>query len=118
MTGSSKQVDDLIEIALEKSRKIPPPTWRGSIKTIWEVHPLICSKCGGELHIISFIDEAQGLRRILESLGLWSDTPCGKPPPDTCYQDEPVCQPFDDGWGEFDEPSSVTLNRDFQRLLT
>jgi len=79
------------------------------IMTVWEVDPLSCSWCGGEMQIISSIDEAQGIRRILEHLGLWSDTPCGKPLPDTYYQDEPVHQPFDDGWGGYEEPS-VTLN--------
>jgi len=69
------------------------------------------------MHIISFIGEAQEIRRILEYLGLWSDTPCGEPPPDTPDQGEPIDQPFDDGRGGYEEPS-VTLNRHFNAALT
>ena len=69
------------------------------------------------MHINKFSGETQGIRRILEYLGLWSDTPCGEPPPDAPDQGEPVDQPFDDGRGGYNEPS-VTLNRDFQAALT
>jgi hypothetical protein len=31
-------------------------TWRECIKKLWEVEPLECSKCGGEMKIISFVD--------------------------------------------------------------
>jgi len=61
------------------------------------------------VRIISFIGEARVIRRILERLGLWSKMPRGKPPPAIHRQDDPVYQPFDDGWGGYDEPS-VTLN--------
>ena len=105
----SSQAVELIAIGDDKPRKIPSPTWRECIKKVWEVGPLICTKCGGEMRIISFIDEAQVIRQILEYLGLWSDKPSGKPLPAIPNQGEPVYQPFDDGWGGYDEPS-VTLN--------
>lgn len=109
IADSSNQGVEVIEIGDGKLRKIPSPTWREGIKKVWGVDPLICSKCGEEMRIISFIDEAQVIWRILEHLGLWSDKPSGKPPPVNHYQVEPVYQPFDDGWGGYDEPS-VTLS--------
>jgi hypothetical protein len=69
------------------------------------------------MQIISFIDEVQEIRRMLEILDLWSDTPCGEALPDAPDQGEPVDQPFDDGRGGYDAPS-VTLNRDFQTAQT
>jgi hypothetical protein len=46
-------------------------TWREYIKKIWEVDPLLCPNCGGEMKIISFITEASVIRQILEHLNLW-----------------------------------------------
>jgi hypothetical protein len=34
-------------------------TWRECIKNIWEVAPLECPNCGGEMKIISFITEVK-----------------------------------------------------------
>jgi len=109
IADSLSKAVELIELTDDKPRKIPSPSWRECIKKVWEVDPLICTKCGGEMRIISFIDEAQVIRRILEHLGLWSDKPRGKPPPKLQEQGDTVYQPFDDGWGGYDEPS-VTLN--------
>jgi hypothetical protein len=39
-------------------------TWRECIKKIWEVDPLLCPNCGGEMKIISFIKEASVIRQI------------------------------------------------------
>ena len=44
--------------------RIPLKTWREHIQKIWEVDPLECPKCGGEMKIISFITEASVIREI------------------------------------------------------
>ncbi len=54
--------------------------WRECIKKIYEVDPLCCSKCGGEMKIISFINEYQIIRKILEHLSLWVQKPSRDPP--------------------------------------
>lgn len=54
-------------------KKIPSKTWRECIRKVWEVDPLTCQKCGGEMMIISFIDEPLLIRRILEFLDLWRE---------------------------------------------
>jgi hypothetical protein len=48
-------------------------TWAMMIKQIYEVDPLECSKCGGEMQIISFIERGQRpvIERILRYCGLW-----------------------------------------------
>jgi hypothetical protein len=40
------------------------------IKKVWEVDPLSCPKCGNEMKIVSFINEVDVIRKILEHL--WS----------------------------------------------
>jgi hypothetical protein len=40
------------------------------IQKIYEVDPLACPRCQGKMNIISFIENEEGIRRILEHLGL------------------------------------------------
>ena len=84
---------------------------RECIKKIWEVDPLSCPKCGGEMKIISFITDPKTIRKILEHLGLWKEEPPRAPPPQNqnSQEDEVIYEPFDDGWPGFDE-IAVGLN--------
>lgn len=78
---SQQELEDEVEVldvSKYKPRRIPSPTWRECIKKIWEVDPLECPKCHGEMKIISFITEKPVIRKILEHLGLWSEE---RPPP-------------------------------------
>ena len=40
-------------------KKIPSRTWRELIKKIWNTDPLLCPKCGGEMRLISLIEDRQ-----------------------------------------------------------
>ena len=104
---------DILEITEPSQIKIPSKTWRECIKKVWEVDPLACPKCGGEMKIISFIDEPLLIRRILEHLGLWqARIPKGLPPPE--HHDDiveaVVCEAFDDGWSRYDDNTGSTLH--------
>jgi hypothetical protein len=55
-------------------------TWAALIKCVYEVDPLKCPKCGGEMRIISFIDEDAIIEKILRHCGLWRETPTRAPP--------------------------------------
>ena len=62
-------------------------TWAALIKCVYEVDPLKCPKCGGEMRIISFIEEETVIRKILKHCGLWKEQsprppPEEKPPPE------------------------------------
>ena len=64
-------------------------TWAALIKQVYEVDPLVCEKCGGEMKIIAFITDFTELKKIIANLGL----PDFHPPPkiDNCTQDlEPL----------------------------
>ena len=51
---------------------------------IYEIFPLVCSRCGSEMEIISFITEAPTVRAILTPIGEPSEappiSPCRGPP--------------------------------------
>ena len=48
-------------------------TWAMLIKRVYEVDPLACPCCGGQMKIISFIERCQAdvIERILRHCGLW-----------------------------------------------
>ena len=52
------------------------------IQRVWEVDPLKCAKCGGQMQVVSFIEARQEevIRRILEYCGLWQGPPSRLPP--------------------------------------
>jgi len=75
--------------------------WRECIKKIWEVDPLTCKHCGGEMKIISFIYERAVIKKILVHLHLYSEPkqqrapPAPEPEPGKIIRDY---ESYDDGW--------------------
>ena len=68
-------------------------TWAALIKCVYEVDPLECPNCGGEMMIISFIEaktQADVIKRILKHCGLWKDIVLRAPPIET---KPPVSEP-------------------------
>jgi hypothetical protein len=41
-----------IDIAEHRPRRIPSRKWRDLIKKVWEADPLLCPRCGTEMHIV------------------------------------------------------------------
>lgn len=54
-------------------------TWAQLIRMVYEVDPLICPECGSEMRIISFIEQKDVIRKILEHHALWKDPPVWQP---------------------------------------
>jgi len=54
-------------------------SWARLIQKIYEVDPLVCPHCKGIMRIISFIEDRQVIRDILQHLGLWFIR--SRPPP-------------------------------------
>ena len=52
-----------------KPRRIPSRSWRELIKKVWEVDPLLCPQCHHEMRIVSLINDAQIIERILRHVG-------------------------------------------------
>ncbi|MBE0575555.1 MAG: transposase [Desulfuromonadales bacterium] len=81
-TDITSAATEVLILTEPPQKKIPSKTWRECIKKVWEVDPLACPKCGGEMKLVSFIDEPLLVRRILEHLDLWQEClPKGLPPP-------------------------------------
>jgi hypothetical protein len=49
--------------------------WAVLIARIYEVFPLLCPKCGGQMRLIAFITEGTQIRRILDHIGVDSEPP-------------------------------------------
>ena len=50
--------------------------WRAVlIARIYEVFPLLCPMCGGQMRLIAFITEGTQIRKILEHIGVDSEPP-------------------------------------------
>jgi hypothetical protein len=64
-----------------EERRIPSKKWRELIKKVWEVDPLKCPNCGGEMKIIALIDERAVIEKILRHLGLWVGYGASRAPP-------------------------------------
>ena len=75
--GTDDEVPALIDsdISCKAFRK----NWARLIQKIYHVDPLLCSKCSGSMKIISFIDDSEIIKKILNHLGLWEVK--RKPPP-------------------------------------
>jgi ribosomal protein S27E len=57
-------------------------TWAMLIKRVYEVDPLACPKCGGQMRVIAFIEPPQGavIEKILRHCGLWQPSAPRAPP--------------------------------------
>ncbi|WP_232367212.1 hypothetical protein [Desulfocicer vacuolatum] len=66
-------MDDSIPAVMpnEMTSKESRQNWARLIQKIYEVDPLICPKCWGQMYIISFIEELDIIETILRHLGLW-----------------------------------------------
>ena len=73
--------DDAIPCILEpvERNKALRKNWARLIQKIYQVDPLVCPKCKGNMRIISFIEDAHVIREILTHLGFWLVR--SRPPP-------------------------------------
>ncbi len=71
----------VIETADYQPRRGASRKWRELIKKVWEVDPLLCPNCHGEMKIIALIDDRDVIAKILKHLGLWAPGELARPPP-------------------------------------
>ena len=66
--------------------RIPRRGWAEMIRKVYEVNPLTCPRCQGEMRIIAFLTDYAVVDRIINHLKLTfvADKP---PPPHTVYQE-------------------------------
>ena len=100
--GEGKNINDDIETEEPtKGQKRFKKTWAMLIKQVYEVDPLICTRCGCMMKVISIIKEASVIKKILEHLGLWEDKEKNKSPPETPVKINDISyEPYQDDWGD------------------
>jgi hypothetical protein len=59
--------------------------WAALIKQVYEIDPLVCPRCFGQMKIIAFIegDQTEVIEKILRHCGLWEQAPARAPPSET-----------------------------------
>ena len=73
--GKRKKAGDDDKIACIIEPEVPDKAfrrnWARLIQKIYEVDPLVCPKCSGEMRVIAFIEDEDVIGKILKHLGLW-----------------------------------------------
>ena len=64
----------------EPARRRCSPSWARLIAKVYQVDPLVCTRCGQKLQPIAFLTDQLSIRRILDHLGLGTSAQ-DKPPP-------------------------------------
>ncbi len=63
--------------------------WAMLLGKIFEINPLLCPSCGGEMKIIAFVTETEPIRKILRHIGELDHAPAISPardPPIFCAE--------------------------------
>ena len=55
-------------------------SWTRLIQKIYEVDPLLCPRCGGDMRIIAFIEDYKIVKKILDYLGIYEFSKKRAPP--------------------------------------
>jgi hypothetical protein len=84
------------EASAEPPRRRCSPTWARLIAKIYQVDPLVCSRCGQKMQIIAFLTDTFAIQRILDHLGLSPPEAAPPPPPRELLR---VAEQGE-GWGE------------------
>ena len=68
--------------------------WARLIRKIYEVDPLVCPKCKGQMRIIAFIEKQEIVKKILKHLGLYlvRSRPPARAPPRDLWLSSPYSQ--------------------------
>jgi hypothetical protein len=70
----------------EELRPFPSKGWAEMIRKVYEVDPMVCPQCGGQMKVIAFLTDYAVVDRIIDHLKLtfFADKP---PPPRIAYQE-------------------------------
>jgi len=68
-----------LRIIEEDCRRLPAKGWAAMIRKVYEVDPMVCPKCGGQMKVVAFLTEHAVVDRIIDHLKL--TFAAEKPPP-------------------------------------
>ena len=75
-----------------------PRSWARLIAKVYQVDPLVCTRCGRRMSILAFVSDQHAISRILEHLGLRSPE-LGRPPPVGEIREIASVPEAGEGWG-------------------
>ena len=79
--GAQRHTEDILpERPAEPARRRCPPSWARLIAKVYQVDPLVCTRCGQKMQPIAFLTDQLSIRRILDHLRLGTSEQ-DKPPP-------------------------------------
>lgn len=81
--GSTFSHTPIIE---DESPFVPSKGWADMIRRVYEVDPLLCPRCGGQMRVISFIEDHKAIDKIIKHLKL--SFHAEQPPPPKVVQHE------------------------------
>lgn len=99
------RVSGLIETKISKKKF--NRNWARLIQKIYNVDPLLCPECSGEMRIISFIEDKKTIKKILKHLNLW--LPDNKSPPKNNINNTSAASDFDCG-------SQIEYEEDYSQI--
>ena len=79
-------------------RRRCPPSWARLIAKVYQVDPLVCTRCGRRMSILAFVSDQHSISRILEHLGLRSPE-LDRPPPAREIREITRVAEAGEGWG-------------------
>ena len=84
-------------------------TWAMLIKRLYEIDPLACPECGGQMKVVAFIEPPQAdvIEKILRHCGLWNPSSPRAPPAKDGWVHDPD-DPSDGRTASSDEPRELT----------
>jgi hypothetical protein len=82
----ASQVPVALGMTEEELRPIPSKGWAEMIRKVYEVDPMVCPHCGGQMKVIAFLTDYAMVDRIINHLKLTfvAERP---PPPQIAYQE-------------------------------
>jgi len=82
----SEQAAGMLIIIEEEGAEIPRPGWADMIRKVYEVDPMVCPKCGGQMKVIALLTDDVVIDRIINHLKL-TFTAVKPPPPLIAFQE-------------------------------
>ena len=70
---------EALRIVEEEIRRLPAKGWAAMIRKVYEVDPMVCPKCGGQMKVVAFITDYAAVDRNIDHLKL--TFVAEKPPP-------------------------------------
>jgi hypothetical protein len=68
-----------LRVAEDDLKPVPSKGWAAMIRKVYEIDPMVCPKCGGQMKIVAFITDYAAVDRIIDHLKLTFIAE--KPPP-------------------------------------